>query len=154
MFDDESGIVLNDRQQNMMERWNTVIELKTCELLSQRELVERLMSTYVISRVTAFNDIGSAEALFGYSTPLNKRFRIGARINFLEEKINELYTNKDYDNAAKLESSLAKYYDMYPELKTQQRPQNLVFSFKGKAVTDNVMPIEDAEFTLLQAANG
>jgi len=152
-FGDEH-IELNDQQQKMCDRWNAVIEMKTCDMLSNADIVIKLIENFGISRAKAYNDIGNAEALFGYSTPLNKRFQIGARIYFLQEKINMLYGAKEYDNAVKLEMALAKYLDMYPDLKKQERPQNLFFTYSGnKPLTDEIMPTNEAEYILLDAAN-
>ncbi len=152
MFDpDQDGILLNETQKAMMDRWNFVIELKTCEQLGTNDIIKKLMDPpYSVSRMTAYNDIGNAEALFGYSTPLNLRFRIGARINFLEEKINSLYKLKRYLPAARLEATLADYYKMYPELKKENGVQTLDFTFGQKELFEGEPIIEDALYTLIE----
>lgn len=156
LFDDEEGhdIILNDRQQAQMERWNYVIELRTCDMLHTKDIIVRLMENFGIERATAFNDIGNAEALFGYSTPLNKRYRIGARINYLEEKIGDLYEKGEYKACAMMESTLQKYYNDYPELKKQDRPTKFNFIYNGdKEPVKDLPSTEDAEAILMQDEN-
>lgn len=150
---DGDGIVLNDIQQQMMERWNAVIELKSCQNLSDNAIVQKLMDSFFISRMTAYNDIGNAEALFGYSVPLNIRYRIGARIKFCEDMIRDLIKKKKYLVAAHYEKNLVNYYKQYPELKTPAGVHSLTFTYNDeKPLLDNPPSIEDAEFVLMEAA--
>lgn len=155
LFDEEEGhlVQLNHKQQEMMDRWNFVIEMRTCEQLQTKDIVLKLMENYGVERATAFNDIGNAEALFGYSTPLNKRYRIGARINYLEEKIAMMYEKEEFKAAAMLESSLQKYYNDYPELKAPTRPTKFTFQFNGDKVED-LPTVEDAIAVLEEDNNG
>lgn len=146
LFDPNNYIELDPKQEEIMKRWNYVIELRTCESLKTKDIVIKLMETYGVERATAMNDIGNAEALYGYSTPLNKRYRIGARIEYIEEKIDTLYNAKEYVAAAMLEKSLASYYDMYPELKKQEAPRNFTFIYNqpDKPLIEDLPTIETA----------
>lgn len=156
LFDEKgAGIMLNDVQQNMCDRWNTVLELKSYEMLNDRAIVEKLIEMYGISKFTAYKDIGNAEAMFGFSQPLNKRYRMWARINHLEGKVKDLWEISEYDAALKAEKLLQEYYVQYPEAKTPQRPQKLTFIYNGnKPLLENDnSTIEDAEAILIEAAN-
>ena len=62
------------------------IDLKLSRQFTGAEIVKMLMEHFKIERATAYGDMGQAEALFGYSSSINKRFRIATRIDFVEEK--------------------------------------------------------------------
>lgn len=164
----ESDIKLNEIQQRQYNRWNFYINLKLQGQLSTGDIVKKMMSEFGIERATCFNDMGYAERLFGYSASLNKRFRIGARIDFLEEKINELWKTDTYkfqegegegdaiqlhlegiqarhELAAKLENTLQKYYDIYPEMKQNKSPRVINYNFtKNEYNTEQLPDVEDA----------
>lgn len=164
----ESDIVLNDIQKKLLSRWNFYISLKLQGQLSTGDIVKKMMEQFDVERATCFNDMGYAERLFGYSASLNKRFRIGARIDFLEEKINELwntdiYTFKEgegqgdaiqlhlediqarHELAAKLETTLQKYYDIYPEMKHNKSPRIINYNFtKNEYNVDALPEVEEA----------
>lgn len=164
----ESDIQLNEIQQKQLNRWNYYINLKLQGQKSPGDIVKDMMATFGVERSTCYNDMGLAEALFGYSASLNKRFRIGARIDFLEERINELWAKDTYvfqegdgegdtvhlhieeiqarhDLAAKLENILQKYYDIYPEMKQQKSPRIINYNFtKNEYNVDNLPEVEEA----------
>ena len=158
LFDEDGDLVeLSDLQMNMMERWNYAIELRTCDQLYTKDIVMKLMERFAIERATALNDIGSAEALFGYSTPINKRFRIGARIDYLEEKIALAYEAYEWKAAAMMEATLQKYYEQYPELKKQDAPRRLRFTYSpgvDEKLIEDLPAIQDAEVILTENVNG
>lgn len=160
---ENEDIVLTDTQQKQLNRWNFYINLKLQGNLSTGDIVKKMMEAFGVERATCFNDMGYAERLFGYSASLNKRFRIGARIDFLEEKINELWNRKyidaegneafyfseDYqartELAARLESSLQKYYDIYPEMKHSKSPRIINYNFtKNEYNTAELPEVEEA----------
>jgi len=166
-------IELNDVQQKQLRRWNFYINLKLQGELSTRDIVKKMMDQFDVERSTCFNDMGMAEALFGYSASLNKRFRIGARIDFLEEKINELWNTDIYkfkegegkgdaiqlhlediqarhELAAKLENTLQKYYDIYPEMKQQKSPRIINYNFTKNEYNINELPEEEEAVEILK----
>ncbi len=159
----ESDITLNEIQRKQLSRWNFYINLKLQGELTTGDIVKKMMEAFQVERSTCFNDMGYAERLFGYSASLNKRFRIGARIDFLEEKINELWNRKYIDEegselfynqetyqartelAARLETSLQKYYDIYPEMKQNKSPRIINYNFtKNEYNVDELPTVEDA----------
>ncbi len=165
---ERTDIVLNQHQQKQLNRWNFYINLKLQGQLSTGDIVKKMMAEFGVERATCFNDMGYAEALFGYSASLNKRFRIGARIDFLEEKINELWNHDTYafaegegkgdaiqlhlediqarhELAAKLENTLQKYYDIYPEMKQQKSPRIINYNFtKNEYNVEELPEVEEA----------
>lgn len=153
LFDPDGGsIELTNEQQNALERWEAVINLKCVENFTDKDIRLKLVENFGVSPITAYSDIGNAEALFAYNNAMNKRFRMFARIQFLEEKIHTLWIAEDYETASKLEATLFKYYEAYPELKAPTRPQKLVFVYNGDKplIEDDNTTIEEAEATLLQ----
>src|SRR5438045_1927556 len=83
LFDEGEELVpLNDFEKKKLQIWNYAIELRTCDQLRTKAIVQKLMEKFDIERATAFNDIGNAERLFGYSMTINIRCRTGGRIEF------------------------------------------------------------------------
>lgn len=148
----DEKIVLTELQQKLLKRWNFYISLKLAGELTTSAIVKMVMEEFDVERATVFNDMGSAEALFGYSSTMNKRFRIGARIDFLEEKIKVMYDAKEYDIAAKLESVLQKYYDSYPELKHERAPRVINFNMTKNDFNLNGLPSVEDAITILKTA--
>src|SRR4051812_35695044 len=97
---ENNEIPLSSKQKDLLDRWNMVIELRTCENLKTKDIIQRLLEHYPIERATAFNDISYAEALFGYNITINKRYRIAARIEFVEEYIDILRAAGEHKAAA------------------------------------------------------
>jgi len=169
----ESDIPLNEIQQKQLNRWNFYINLKLQGQKSTGDIVKEMMKAFGVERATCFNDMGYAERLFGYSASLNKRFRIGARIDFLEEKINELWNHDTYtfqegegegdaiqlhlediqarhELAAKLENTLQKYYDIYPEAKHNKSPRIINYNFTKNEYNIDELPTEQEAVEILK----
>ena len=170
---ENQSIVLNEIQQKQLNRWNFYINLKLQGQKSTGDIVKDMMATFGVERSTCYNDMGYAEALFGYSASLNKRFRIGARIDFLEEKINELWNTDIYifkegegkdepiqlhmediqarhELAAKLENTLQKYYDIYPEMQRQKSPRIINYNFTKNEYNTAELPEVDEAIEILK----
>lgn len=148
----DDNIILNAKQKELLDRWNLVIELRTCEQLKTPAIVQRLIETFPIERATAFNDISYAEALFGYNITINKRYRIAARIEWLEQYIEELKEDEEHKAAAMQESNLIRWYELYPDLKKPEQARNFKFIYNGdKPLIDDLPDIVDAEAILIQA---
>lgn len=91
---DEGSVELNEVQKKLLKRWEYADELIRMKEIRGRETIAQLiMRMFHVSRTTAYQDIVNAESVFASSTPLNKKYRIGNRIEFLEKKIDELYGN-------------------------------------------------------------
>ncbi len=145
--DDQSKLTLNETQKNLLRRWNYYISLRLAGELKTREIVARMMEEFNIERATVFNDMGNSEALFGYSSTIDKRFRIGARIDFLEEKINYMYSAEvlDFYTASRLEAVLQRYYDIYPDIKKSSVARTINFNFtKNEFNMDELPELQDA----------
>lgn len=88
---DSENVGLNDVQKKLLERWEYAEAKIRSNELRREDIARLIMVTYSVSRVTAYQDIVNAEAVFGASVPLNKKYRIQLRIEFIERKISELY---------------------------------------------------------------
>lgn len=99
LVSDAGTVELNDQQKLLLKRWEYADELIRIKEIRTRELqAQMIIRVFGVSRTTAYQDIVNAEAVFASSTPLNKKYRIGLRIEFLEKKIDELYGNvKTYE---------------------------------------------------------
>ena len=150
---EDPSIPLSAKQKELLDRWNMVIELRTCESMKTKDIIQRLLETFPIERATAFNDVSYAEALFGYNITINKRYRIAARIEFIEEYIDELKNKFEHVAAAMQEKNLTKWYELYPDFKKPTQPRVLRFSFTSdKSLADDLPNIEDAECLIMEAA--
>src|SRR5436190_5584957 len=97
LVSDEGTVPLTDKQKELLKRWEYADELIRRNEMRRETIAKLIMVKFKnaegkpLSRVTAYQDIVNAENVFASSTPLNKKYRIQLRIEFLEMKINELY---------------------------------------------------------------
>jgi hypothetical protein len=155
---------LTEPQVILMERWRAADELIRSQKYRREEVAIQLMNKFSISRMTAFNDMTSAEWVFSSSAPLNKVYEIGLRIEFLKERIaiaagkipykikedgTQLFHTEIDDKAiAMLEKTLQGYYEMYPTLRDKPKPSKTVFIVKGNmnvAIMDKKDALEQAK---------
>lgn len=174
LVSDPGTVVLNDVQQKLLQRWEYADELIRRFEHKREEISRLLMRKFNISRNTAYQDIVNAENLFASSTPLNKKYRIQLRIEYLEMKITEIYegikleaptrdedgndyqedilakigcieANREYyREAAMLEKVLAKYYEMYPDLVVPRSPKNIIFNIQNNQLPAAPMTAAEA----------
>lgn len=149
---EDNSIVLSKLQQQLFKRWNFYINLKLSGQFKSATIIKMMMKTFKVERTAVYNDMGNAEALFGYTATMNKRFRIGARINFIEEKIDEMYQLGDAETAAKLESTLQRYYADYPEVTQRQPPRIINFNITKNDLHIAGLPELDEALATLQKA--
>lgn len=150
---EESGVLLSDLQQKMLERWRMADE-KIRQNKYRREQVARfLMGHFGVSRDTAFRDIVNAEHVFSSSMPLNKLYLYTQRIELLITEINKAYLDNDRDNAARLEKVLQKYIETYPDIKKVRSVKKIVYNIIQKNQTvvmnGNNQPQSTAELKTL-----
>jgi len=106
---EEGTVPLTDKQKELLTRWEYVDELVRINGIRGREVVAKMvMRRHQVSKQTAYQDIVNAEAVFASSTPLNKKYRIGLRIEFLEQKIDELYGMVKMEPSPSLEGEAPK----------------------------------------------
>lgn len=167
---EEKTIILTDLQKQLLQRWNFYI---TKKLMGDKTsaIVKEMMVKFELERATVYKDMQQAEALMGESISINKRFRIGMRIELLEEKLKELYQPddaipEDLENpdepclnitsasyidklnvAAKLEATLQKYYDLYPDIKPSRSPKKIIYKISSKTYNNilNLPAPDEAE---------
>jgi hypothetical protein len=159
---------LTDAQVLLMERWRAADELIRSQKYRREEVAIQLMAKFEISRMTAFNDMTSAEWVFSSSAPLNKVYEIGLRIEFIKERIaiaagkipykkdkdgkDLFHTEVDEKAIAMHEKNLQGYYDMYPTLRDKPKPSKTVFIVKGNmnvAVMEKKDALQQAEQIVL-----
>lgn len=127
----ESGVELTDKQKQLLERYKYADE-KIREDKHKRETVANfIMAKFSVSRDTAYKDIVNAEFIFSSSYPLNKRYIISNRIEYLQKKINDCYTDKLYYEAAQLEKVLQKYIADYPDFLPPRAPKQIILNIQN-----------------------
>jgi predicted transcriptional regulator len=141
---DPGEVTLTEAQAEMMEKWRYADEvIRKGELRTRESIAQHLMQHFNISRDTAFRYMSAAEYVWSSSYPLNKRYEIAVRIDFVKQKIDELYKSKDYKEAVQLEKVLQGYYDSYPQVREKKRPGKTIFNIGNLNML--VMPAKEAE---------
>jgi hypothetical protein len=144
------GFELTPFQQELLIRWEFADEKIRQNLgkLNRNAIAELVKNKFNISLCTAKSDLVNAEYVFASSNPLNKAYRIGLRIEFLEREIRLASSDNDRTNVAKLEKVLAYYYDIYPEQIPVEVPKTLIFSFDVSKLADQLIPEAQVESVL------
>lgn len=141
---DDDLIMLTDLQKKLLDRWRFADE-KIREKKYKRETIANfIMAKFNVTRDTAFRDMVSAEYVFSSSAPLNKKYWVGMRIEFLQNKINECYLLKDRMSAAQLEKVMQKYLEMYPDFSAPKSPKNIIFIVNNVKQNDENLTVDAA----------
>jgi len=144
------GVELTDIQERLLERWTYADEVIRANVgrMKREQIANLIIKKFGVHRATAYQDIVNAEYVFSSSSPLNKKYRIQLRIEFLENQIRLAAAGNDHFSVAQLEKVLQKYYDSYPETNAKQSPRSFHFHVNSKQVADSVIPVEEAEATI------
>ncbi len=141
----EGGIELTAKQEELLDRARFADELLRKNEYKREEIANVIKVKYGISRDVAFNAIVTAESLFSSCYPLNKKYLVGSRIEFLQKKIEDCYIDKDVFNAVGLEKQLREYIKMYPDFEPPRSPKNITYVFNGDLhQTQNNLSVEQA----------
>lgn len=132
------GIILSDKEKDLDKRWNFAADKIREQKYKRRRIVQLIMNEFGVSHDTACRDMVNAEYVYAASYPLNKPFTIQTRIEFLIEKINEAYIDKDYKCAAMLERELRQYIEIYPEFQPTRRPQQVLMILQQNIHVTNI----------------
>lgn len=149
------GIILTDIQEQLLDRWTYADELMRQNIgkLKREEIANRIKIKYFISKSLAYRDIVNAEKVFSTSTPLNKKYRIQLRIEFLENQIRLCAAVNDHFSAAQYEKVLQNYYKIYPETIIEDSPKTLIFSFDINKLQDHFIDKNERDGILNKQAN-
>lgn len=149
----EGGIELSKKQEALLERWSWCDEKmrENVGKLKREEIANLLINRFKIARCTAFQDIVNTEYVFSTSTPLNKRYRVQLRIEFLEKEIRLASLDNDRLAVAMLEKVLQKYYLDYPDLQPNASLPNIFINVDQRTIQSEVILTEDAEAIIDEA---
>lgn len=142
------GIELTELQQRMLERWQFIDEKLRQSKYRRYEIWSMVSVRFGVSVDTARRDMVGAEYVFASTSPLNKKYKIAVRIEFLERQINLAAASNDYKAVAMLESTLQKYYDIYPDAPPPRAPKNIILNFSRTVVEKDTIETLDAEFII------
>jgi hypothetical protein len=158
------GVELNDVQMKLLERWRHADEMIRQSFFGKYQLREdianALKTKFEISRDTAYRDIVNAEHVFSSSAPLNKKYFIQRRIEYITYIISELTKAieiKDEEGkvvksyideekaaiAAKWEGVLQKYVEKYPDYVPMRSPKTIIYNIQQNLLTTNIT-VEEA----------
>ena len=141
-----SEIQLTDKQKQLLDRWRYADERLREHRYTQEQVVKFIMGKYTVCRDTAYRDLKNAERLFISLYPLNKKYEIQNRIEFLKKKIHDQYIGGDPIGASMNEKTLQKYIGMFPETQLPHSPKIIVFEIAGTApVTPSAEGLPDAK---------
>jgi hypothetical protein len=153
----ESGgvIELTELQEKLLERWVFADEIIRRNVGKKRreEIANLIKERFGVSRITAYKDIIDAEFVFSSSTPLNKKYTIGLRIELLEREISKAIIAGKTKEHAMLESCLLKYLEMYPDGKPTIAPRTFIFNIDNRGLQNEIIETEDADFIINEALN-
>lgn len=152
------GVVLSDLQTTLLTRWRRVDELIRESFFGKfkrrEDIAKVMMSECDISRDTAYRDIVNAEHVFSSSAPLNKKYFIQRRIEFICDVIAKLTKSVtaadgkvileiDPDNAeiaARWEAVLQKYIQAYPDYVPARSPKTIIFNIQNNLLVTTLTP--------------
>jgi len=134
----ESGIELTPKQTELLDRYKYADELIRSGKYKRETVANMIIAKFAVSRDTAFKDIINAEHLFSSSYPLNKRYLIGLRIEFLQRRIRLLFKDKEYLAAAQLEKVLQKYISDYPDFLPPRAPKQIVLNIQNNILNTDI----------------
>jgi hypothetical protein len=125
------GVELNDVQMKLLERWRHADEMIRQSFFGKYQLREdianALKTKFEISRDTAYRDIVNAEHVFSSSAPLNKKYFIQRRIEYITYIISEL------NKAIEIKDEEGKVVKSYIDERKQPLQQS------GKACCKNML---------------
>jgi hypothetical protein len=168
------GVELNEIQQRLLDRWRFADELIRQSFFGKYQLREdianAIRSKFDVSRDTAYKDIVNAEHVFSSSAPLNKKYFIQRRIEWICHIISELtkpierknekgdvidtYIDEDKSAiAAKYEAILQKYVAIYPDYVPMRSPKTIIYNIQQNLLTTGITTEEaftDADVIITQ----
>lgn len=133
------GVELTDLQQRMYDRFEFIDEMLKKAKFRRYEIVNMVSVKFGVSKDTARRDIVGAEMVYSSTFPLNKKYMIGIRINFLERQINLAAAANDFKSVEGLEKTLAKYLEMYPDSTTPRSPKKIIMNFNQTVFNEQVL---------------
>ncbi|MEP7319712.1 MAG: hypothetical protein ABI921_13250, partial [Panacibacter sp.] len=124
------GIVLTDLQEKMLDRFRYADEKirQGHGRFKRDEIAGMIKVTFGVSRDTAYKDIVNTERIFSSSFPLNKRYEIGNRIEFLKEQIRFAAAGNDWKAVGMMEKVLELYYRQYPDIIKVDTKKNIIMN--------------------------
>lgn len=157
------GVELNEIQQRLLDRWRFADELIRQSFFGKYQLREDIVNAikakFDVSRDTAYKDIVNAEHVFSSSAPLNKKYFIQRRIEWIASIIAKLagpvYDLKDdtkiiceidtenAEIAAKWEAILQKYVACYPDYVPMRSPKTINYIIQQNLLSTNIT-VEEA----------
>lgn len=144
-----AGVELTTFEKELDERWQYADEMirRNVGKKTREAIANILMQKFGISRATAYSDIVNAEEVHSSSKPLNKRYRIGLRIEKLEAAIHDAMSAKepDYRGIAAMEKVLAGYINSYPDYAPSVSPKTIIFNVTNQTQNNFTMSVEEAE---------
>jgi hypothetical protein len=149
------GSELTEFQKQLLVRWEYADEKirENMGKINRAAIAQLVVNKFGVSLCTAKSDLVNAEYVCSSSNPLNKAYKIQARIEFLEREIQRASTSsnlKERSRVEKLEKVLAYYITISPEAIPVEVPKTLIFSFDVTKLQDNILP-EDETDNILDA---
>jgi len=158
------GVELNDVQKKLLDRWRYADEVIRQSFFGKYKLREdianAIMIKFDVSRDTAYRDIVNAEHVFSSSAPLNKKYLIQRRIEFIcsviakltspvydledETKVLVEFEPENAEIAAKWEAVLQKYVEKYPDYVPMRSPKTIVFNIQNNLLLTDLTPEQAA----------
>lgn len=146
-------IPLDEHQQAMYQRWLFIDDELRKAKKRRFQIVNECAVRFGVSKEAARRDMIGCEQIFSSSYPLNKKYLITTRINFLERQIVTAAAMNDHKAVAEYEKLLEKYIAQYPDATIARSPKKIVFVLNQNVVQPETLPVEDAIAIVQQQAN-
>lgn len=140
---------LTEIQKELLVRWTFADEIirRNVGFKKREAIAGMIMHRFDVCRATAYTDIVSAEYVFSSSTPRNKKYMMGIRIDALEQDIMMARIERDWPSVAMLEKVMQSYIKDYPDYTPARSPKTINYLIvQNNSIhfgTDNI-PVEDA----------
>lgn len=147
------GVPLTDLQRRMYERWVFIDEKLRQNRFRRYEIWNAVKLHFGVSIETAKRDMVGAEMVFSATAPLNTKYKIATRIEFIERQISRAAAENDYTSVAKLEAILQKYLENYPDSTAPRSPKKIVMQLTQNIIQGEMMSTEEAELIIEEELN-
>lgn len=97
-------IVLTDREQSLLDRWQYCNDLIRSNEYSRAEIMHQIIEKFAISRPTASSDIADTHFVFGSSIRYNKNYLIVLHIDQCDD-----FIRKNQNNEKKLDAVMRMF---------------------------------------------
>lgn len=144
MSNEESGITLSPKEENMLSRWIYANGMLSEKKFTEDEIAEKIKDKFSVSIYTARNDINYTYRLFARVTNDYKRYTLKHHIEFLQQRLQLWKTDKSMAAfIPKLSDSITKAIAAMPaEIELPDIPPPVIIVSTTRDIKPKMSPEE------------